>query len=144
MMLVDANAIDAAVRGVNKFIEGPVVVLANPGRIGELPIRRVDPHRVVAFLEVRRQITIWHQVEHRYFHFTASAGSAPDIFFQYHEPPPTPNALPNRLPETSIAQDKCCTRQFASCRNGSQQRGSPCSFTGERAVSGDGSCRGRW
>src|SRR5262249_15909392 len=96
-MLVYADAIDAAVRSVNKFIEGPIVVLANLGRIGELPIGRVDPHRVVAFLEVRRQIAIRHQVEHRYFHFTASAGSTPDMFFQYHEPHATPNALLNPL-----------------------------------------------
>jgi hypothetical protein len=68
MMLVDADAVDAAARGVDQLIKSPVVVLADLGRIGEFCVWRVDPHRMVALLEIRRQVAIRHQMEHRNFH----------------------------------------------------------------------------
>src|SRR5712672_2619051 len=68
MMFVDADAIHAGFRGIDEFIEGPVVVLADLDRIREFPERGINPYGLVFLFEVRRQFAVGHQVEHRYFH----------------------------------------------------------------------------
>src|SRR5205085_7814446 len=49
-------------------IERPVVVLARTFGSRQLPERRIDPDGVVALLEIRGQVAVRHQVEHRDFH----------------------------------------------------------------------------
>ena len=68
VVLVYADTVEAEVGCVHQLVERPVVVVADPLRCCQLVERRVDPDRVIALLEVVRQLPVGHQVEHRDFH----------------------------------------------------------------------------
>src|SRR5215471_18284578 len=67
-MLVRADAVEAALRCIKQLVNCPIVVLTHAPRVGEFPPRRRDPHGLVAGLEVGRQLTMRHEVEHTDLH----------------------------------------------------------------------------
>ncbi len=64
VVLVDADAVQSGLGGIDQFVQGPVIVLAYPLRVGQLPPGRVDPDGVVAVLEVLGKLPMRHKVEH--------------------------------------------------------------------------------
>src|SRR5262249_20794791 len=62
------DAVEAALRRIEQLVDGPIVVLTHAPRVGEFPPRRRDPHGLVASLEVGRQLTMRHEVEHTDLH----------------------------------------------------------------------------
>src|SRR5215813_11451154 len=68
VVLVRADAVEAALRRIKQLVDRPIVVLTHAPRVGELPPRRRDPHGLVAGLEVGRQLTMRHEVEHTDLH----------------------------------------------------------------------------
>src|SRR5262249_21024826 len=68
VVLVRADAVEAALRRVKQLVDRPIIVLTHAPRVGEFPPRRRDPHGFVAGLEVERQLTMRHEVEHTDLH----------------------------------------------------------------------------
>ena len=68
VVLVGAHAVHARARGMNEFIQRPVVVLAHLLRIGDVEPDRIDVGGLVLLVEIRRQVAIRHQMEHADFH----------------------------------------------------------------------------
>src|SRR6266480_7196014 len=58
VMLVGADAIEAALCRVKQLVERPVVVLADAAGVGQLPPRRRHPDGFVTLLEVHGQLPV--------------------------------------------------------------------------------------
>src|SRR5262249_11000233 len=68
VMLVRADTVEAALRGIKQLVNCPIVVLTHAPRVGEFPPWRRDPHGFIAGLKVERQLTMRHEVEHTDLH----------------------------------------------------------------------------
>src|SRR5215831_13558626 len=68
VVLVRADAVETALRRIEQLVDRPIVVLTHALRVGEFPPWRRDPHGLVAGLEVGRQLTMRHEVEHTDLH----------------------------------------------------------------------------
>src|SRR2546427_9871082 len=74
VMLVGADAIEAALCRIKQLVERPVVVLADAAGVGQLPPRRRHPDGFVTLLEVHGQLPVRHQVEGADLHLIPSVG----------------------------------------------------------------------
>src|SRR5205814_3181007 len=74
VMLVGADAIEAAPCRIEQLVERPVVVLADAAGVGQLPPRRRHPDGFIALLEVHGQLPVRHQVEGADLHLIPSVG----------------------------------------------------------------------
>ncbi len=72
MMLIGAQPVHADLGGIDHLVEGRVVVRADLVGIGDVEPYRIDVGRVIALVEIRREVAIGHQVEHADFHGRSS------------------------------------------------------------------------
>src|SRR5215472_11633577 len=96
VVFVRADAVEAALRRIEQLVDRPIVVLTHAPRVGEIPPRRRDPHGFVAGLEVERQLTMRHEVEHTDLH------ACPPFNTTYARYAGAPKACP-RAPRSPIA-----------------------------------------
>src|SRR3984893_3560011 len=68
MVLIGAQSVHPGARGMDEFIQCPVVVLAHLVRVGDIEPDRIDIGGLVALAEIARQVAIGHQMEHADFH----------------------------------------------------------------------------
>jgi hypothetical protein len=68
VVLVGAQPVQAGLGRKQHLVERRVVELADPVGIGDIEPDRIDISRIVPPLEIGRQVSIRHQVEHAEFH----------------------------------------------------------------------------